>query len=303
MTFGSQVSEADSLRIVDHCLDSGVNFVDTANVYNEGLSEEITGRCLKGRRDRVVLASKVRGAMGNPIRYEGLSRNAIKKSVDESLTRLQTDYLDLLYLHMPDNNVRIEETLQTLDELRGEGKIRYGATSNYAAWQICEIFSLCDKNGWGYPAVSQPMYNALARGIEQEYIPFAKKFGVSLVVYNPLAGGLLTGKQSMQTGPIAGTRFDGNERYLNRYWHEGYFKAVEGMRRIGERAGRPLIEIGFRWLLDQDVVDSVILGVSKMEHLEANLAAAQSAPLTEEIRAECDAVWQELRGPTPFYNR
>jgi aryl-alcohol dehydrogenase-like predicted oxidoreductase len=303
MTFGSQVSEADSLRILDHCLDSGINFVDTANVYNDGLSEEITGRCLRGRRDRVVLASKVRGAMGNPIRYEGLSREAIKMSVEESLTRLQTDYLDLLYLHMPDNSVRIEETLEALDELREEGKIRHGATSNYAAWQIGEIFSLCDKRGWDYPAVSQPMYNALARGIEQEYIPFAKKFGVSLVVYNPLAGGLLTGKQSMQTGPIAGTRFDGNERYLNRYWHEGYFRAVEGMKGVSERSGRPLIEIGFRWLLDQDVVDSVILGVSKMEHLEANLAAAQSPPLSGETRAQCDAVWQELRGPTPFYNR
>jgi aryl-alcohol dehydrogenase (NADP+) len=303
MTFGSQVNESDSLEIVEHCLASGINFVDTANVYNDGLSEEITGRCLKGRRDKVVLASKARGAMGNPVAYEGLSGAAMRLSVEESLRRLQTDYLDLLYLHMPDYAVPIEETLQTLAKLQQEGKIRHGATSNYAAWQLCRIFWLCQENGWPRPAVSQPMYNALARGIEQEYIPFAKEFGVSMVVYNPLAGGLLTGKQSLEKGPIAGTRFDGNERYLNRYWHSGYFEAVEAMKAISSRSGRSLIEIALRWLLDQDTVDSVILGASKLEHLTANIQAAAAPPLSRELREECGEVWRNLRGPTPFYNR
>ena len=303
MTFGSQVSESDSLRMVEVCLDAGINFFDTANVYNDGLSEEITGRCLKGRRDKVVLASKVRGAMGNPVRYEGLSKEAIRTSVDESLARLQTDYLDLLYLHMPDNRVPIVETLETVDALHREGKIRYGATSNYASWQLCEALWLCERNGWAPPMVSQPMYNALARGIEQEYIPFAKQFGVSLVVYNPLAGGMLTGKQSLDRGPIEGTRFDSNERYLNRYWHKPYFEAVEEMKAVSARAGRPLLEIAFRWLLDQDVVDSVILGASKIEHLEANIKASASAPLAATVREECDEVWRKLRGPAPFYNR
>ncbi|MCB1021146.1 MAG: aldo/keto reductase [Acidobacteria bacterium] len=303
MTFGSQVTPTDAHRMVDKWLDAGLNFIDTANVYNDGLAEQITGDCLKGRRDKVVLASKVRGAMGDPVRYEGLSAKAMRTSVEESLSRLQTDYLDLLYLHMPDPATPIEETLETLSALQREGKVRYGATSNYAAWQVCEMFSLCDRNGWPYPAVSQPMYNALARGIEQEYIPFARKFGVSLVVYNPLAGGLLTGKQSLQTGPIAGTRFDGNERYLDRYWHPGYFKAVEEMKKISANYGRSIIEIALRWLLDHEIVDSVILGASRMEHLEANIAAAESAPLTREILDACDVVWDELRGPTPFYNR
>lgn len=303
MTFGSQVDQTEALRMVNYCLDSGINFFDTANVYNDGASEEITGRCLEGRRHKVILASKVRGAMGNPVRYEGLSRQAIRVSVEESLRRLGTDYLDLLYLHMPDAGTPITETLETVDALRREGKIRYGATSNYAAWQICEIFSLCEKNGWDNLPVSQPMYNALARGIEQEYIPFAKRYGVSMVVYNPLAGGLLTGKQSLDRGPIAGSRFDGNERYLNRYWHKTYFDAVEAMKAVAERAGRPLLEIAFRWLLDRDSVDSVILGASKMEHLEANIKAAESSPLDAEVHKECDAVWEDLRGPTPFYNR
>ena len=303
MTFGSQVSETEALRMVDVCLDAGVNFFDTANVYNDGLSEEITGRCLRGRREKVVLATKVRGAMGNPARYEGLSKSAIRTSIEESLGRLQTDYVDLLYLHMPDNRVAIEETLETVDALCREGKVRYGATSNYAAWQLCEMLWLCEKNDWSRLSVSQPMYNALARGIEQEYIPFAKKFGISMIVYNPLAGGMLTGKQSLEKGPIEGTRFDGNERYLNRYWHRPYFEAVKEMKAVSERAGRPLLEIAFRWLLDREEVDSVILGASKVEHLEANIQAAAAAPLTPAIREECDEVWQKLRGPTPFYNR
>ncbi len=303
MTFGSQVSEADALRMIDICLDAGINFFDTANVYNDGLSEQITGSCLQGRRDKVILASKVRGAMGDPVRYEGLSKQAMMTSVEESLGRLKTDYLDLLYLHMPDYDAPVEETLETLETLRAQGKIRHGATSNYAAWQLAEMRCICQERGWQWPAVSQPMYNALARGIEQEYIPFAKTYGVSMVVYNPLAGGLLTGKQSRQSGPIEGTRFDGNERYLNRYWHGGYFEAVEGMKAVGARAGRPLLEIAFRWLLDQQQVDSVILGASKIEHLEANIRAAAAAPLASEVREECDEVWRKLRGPTPFYNR
>ena len=162
---------------------------------------------------------------------------------------------------------------------------------------------LAEKNGWQPPRISQPMYNALARGIEQEYMAFCRKHGVALVVYNPLAGGLLTGKQSLQSGPIEGTRFDGNKRYLDRYWHPEYFEAIEGMRRVAQDAGRPMIEVAFRWLLDQEEVDSVIVGASKVEHLEANLAAAATDPLTADTQKACDAVWDELRGPTPFYNR
>lgn len=303
MTFGSQVTEIDSLALLDAALDAGVNFVDTANVYNDGVSEEIVGRCLRGRRDQVVLASKGFGAMGSPVEYQGLSRPSLQRALDESLRRLQTDYLDLYYLHQPDASTPIEETLETLEEFRKAGKIRYAGVSNFASWQVAEAFSLCEKNGRQVPAVSQPMYNLLARGIEQEYVAFAKAYGVSKVVYNPLAGGLLTGKQSLQAGPAAGTRFDGNQRYLERYWHPGYFHAVEALKQLSAQCGRPLLEIAFRWLLDQEHVDAVILGASKIEHLRANIAAAATAPLTDDIRAECDRIWDELRGPTPYYNR
>ncbi len=178
------------------CLDAGINFFDTANVYNRGAAETILGKALKGRRDKVVLASKVRGKMGDAPDDEGLSRAAIRKAIDASLMRLGTDYLDLYYLHQPDYAVPIEETLDTMQELVRAGKVRFPAVSNYAAWQVCEILWICEKRGYQPYFISQPMYNLLARGIEKEYLPFCQRFGVAVVPYNPLAGGLLTGKHS-----------------------------------------------------------------------------------------------------------
>ncbi len=168
MTFGSQVDESESRRMVDLCLDVGINFFDTANVYNQGRSEEILGAALGPKRKQVVLASKVRGRMKQEPSYGGLSRPAIRRGIDESLARLGTDYLDIYYLHLPDYETPIEETFEPLEELRQEGKIRYTATSNYSAWQLCEIFWLCEKNGYQPPRISQPMYNILTRGIEQD---------------------------------------------------------------------------------------------------------------------------------------
>ncbi len=302
MTLGGQVDEADSCRIIDACIAAGINFFDTANVYCQGASEEIVGRCLGAKRSQVVLASKVRGRMKAEPAYEGLSAKAMRQALEGSLKRLGTDYLDLYYLHAPDYQTPIEESLETLERFREEGKIRHPAVSNYSAWQHCDIIRRCEARGWRAPVVAQPMYNVVTRDIEQEYVPFAKEFGVKTVVYNPLAGGLLTGKHNSEK-PLEGTRFDGNEMYLGRYWKQQYFQAVERLRELSERHDRNLLEIAFRWLLDQETVTSVILGVSRMEHLEANLKAAASEPLSEELRKDCDAVWQGLRGPVPQYNR
>ena len=168
MTFGAQTDEAVAGSMVDRCLDAGVNFFDTANVYNQGKSEEIVGRIFRGKRDKVILASKARGLMEAEPPYSGLSRPAIQRAIDESLRRLQTDYLDIYYLHMPDSETPIEETLEAMEELRKAGKFRYLAISNYSAWQACEMTWICEKNGYQAPSISQPMYNVLARGIEQE---------------------------------------------------------------------------------------------------------------------------------------
>ena len=301
MTFGSQTDQRAAGRMVDLAMDRGINFFDTANAYNDGRSEAILGEFLKGRRDRVVLASKV-GAQAATPDHSPLARQSILANIDASLRRLQTDYLDLYYLHRPDYASPIDETLEAMDEVVRAGKVRYPAASNFAAWQMCRMLAISEKQGYQPPMVSQPIYNLLARAIEQEYVPFCKESGISMVVYNPLAGGMLTGKQQRER-PLPGTRFDNNELYLDRYWHPACFDAVDALRGIAESAGRSLIDLSLNWLLHHTSADCVILGASKIEQLEQNLDAMDRGPLAAETVAACDAVWQTLRGVTPKYNR
>jgi aryl-alcohol dehydrogenase-like predicted oxidoreductase len=303
MTFGSQTDEAAARRIVDICFDHSVNFFDTANVYNKGAAESMLGKILKGRRDRVVLASKVRMKMGDAPDESGLTRAAIRKSIDESLARLGTDYLDFYYLHAPDWSTPLEETLDTMNELVRAGKVRYPASSNYAGWQVAQMFCISERKGYVAPLLSQPMYNLLARGIEQEYLAMCKEFGVSMAVYNPLAGGLLTGKQRRER-PLPGTRFDNNKLYLDRYWHPAYFDAVDELKAAADKAGRTLVDVALSWLLHHTPIQCVILGASRPEHLEQNLAVFENGkPLSADLLAACDEVWNKLRGVTPNYNR
>jgi aryl-alcohol dehydrogenase-like predicted oxidoreductase len=302
MTFGSQTDEASGSRIIDACLANGINFIDTANVYNKGVAEEMLGRILGPRRQQVVLASKVRGAMGSGADESGLSRGAIIRAIEASLSRLRTDYLDLYYLHQPDYSVPIEETLEAMESLVRQGKVRYPAISNYAAWQVCETRSIAAGGRYRPIHIAQMMYNLIARGLEQEFVPFAKKFEVALVVYNPLAGGLLTGKQA-RTAPAPGTRFDNNQMYLDRYWHPVFFDAVEELAAIARQAGRSLVSLALNWLLHHTATASIILGASRVEQLEENLQACQEGPMAEQTVRQCDTVWAKLRGVTPKYNR
>jgi aryl-alcohol dehydrogenase-like predicted oxidoreductase len=232
----------------------------------------------------------------------GLSRRAIFKAIDESLRRLGTDYLDLYYLHQPDYAAPIEESLEAVDQLVRQGKVRYPASSNYSGWQVCQMFWIAEKRGYKPAAVTQPMYNLLARGIEQEYLPMAKEFGASTVVYNPLAGGLLTGKQRVEA-PLKGTRFDGNRMYLDRYWHPEDFDAVSELGRIAQAAGRSLVSMALNWLLHHTSADCVILGASRIEQLDENLKVLADGALPADAVAACDAVWKKIRGVTPVYNR
>ncbi len=302
MTFGGQTDEAEAARIVDCCFERGINFLDTANVYNKGVSEEFFGKILGARRKDAVLASKVRGMMGAGPDEGGLSRGAIFKAIEDSLRRLKTDYVDLYYLHQPDYSVPIEETLEAMDALVKQGKVRYPAISNYAAWQLCRARWLAGQHGYRPIHVAQMMWNLIARGLEQEFVPFAKDFGVSLVIYNPLAGGLLTGKQK-RDAPIEGTRFDKNQMYLDRYWHPAFFDAVEKLAAIAQEAGRSLISLSFNWLLHHTATEVIILGSSRLGQLEQNLAACEEGPLAEDVVKKCDEVWAGLRGVTPKYNR
>lgn len=302
MTFGSQVDEAAARRIVDYCFDAGINFIDTANVYNKGASETIVGKCLKGRRDKVVLASKVRGKMGDGPDESGLSRKAILKNIEDSLRRLDTDYLDIYYLHQPDYDVPIDESLEAMEQLVKQGKVRYPASSNYSGWQVTQMLWLAEKHHRKPAWITQPMYNLLARGIEQEYLPMAHEFGVATCVYNPLAGGMLTGKLKREA-PESGTRFDNNQMYLDRYWHPAYFDAVDELKKVAQAAGRSMVSLALNWLLHHTPIDCVILGASGLEQLQDNVQAMNDGPLSPKTLTACDAVWTMLRGVTPTYNR
>jgi aryl-alcohol dehydrogenase-like predicted oxidoreductase len=203
---------------------------------------------------------------------------------------------------MPDPGVPIDETLETMDRLVRAGKVRYPASSNYAGWQVCEMLWIAEKHGYRPATVTQPMYNVLARGIEAEYLPMCKRFDIATFVYNPLAGGLLTGKQQRQA-PIAGTRFDNNTMYLNRYWHDAVFNAVDQLKEAAADNGRSLISLALNWLLNHTQISGVILGASSLDHLRQNLDSLEDGPLPAEALEVCDRVWADLRGVTPQYNR
>ncbi len=302
MTFGSQVGESDARAMIDRCVVAGVNMFDTANAYNAGESERILGTALKGHRDEVLIATKVFNPMGDAPDDRGLSERAIHKAIDASLKRLATDYVDVYYFHQPDWATPVEESLGAMDGLVMGGKVRYVGVSNYAAWQISEINCLRARDGRPPVMVSQQMYNLLARRIEDEYAAYAERAQLFDIVYNPLAGGLLTGKHRAGSTPAEGSRFT-QEMYRQRYWDEAHFRAVERLGAISRDAGLSLVELAFRWLLSRPLVDAVLLGASRTGQLESNLAACEGPPLDDELSKSCDEVGAELRGPAPAYNR
>lgn len=302
MTFGKPVEQDEANAMIDLCLDKGVNFIDTANMYQLGRAEEILGNAIRGRRDRIVLASKVRAKMGDRPEQNGLSKKAVLHEVEETLRRLQTDYLDLYFLHQPDYDTSIEETLDAMEHLVQQGKIRYPAMSNYAAWQVVQMLDLAREKSYTPAATTQPMYNLLARGIEQEFLPMAKEFDVSVLAYNPLAAGLLTGKHQESSIPEGG-RFDKNQMYQDRYWHARTFEAVAALKDLAQNAGRSLISIAFAWLLHHTATDVVILGASRLEQLKQNIETCEDGPLADDVVQKCDEIWHNLRGPIPVYNR
>jgi aryl-alcohol dehydrogenase-like predicted oxidoreductase len=306
MTFGKPVDQSTAIRMVERCIESGINFFDSANAYQHGKAESFLGNALRGKRKDVVLGTKVQHKMGDGPDDDGLSKRAIFRAIEDSLRRLQTDYLDIYYLHQPDYSVPIEETLEAMNTLVCQGKVRYMATSNYASWQVCEMHWIAEKNRYQAPLIAQPMYSLVARGIEQEFLPMSKRLGVSTIAYNPLAAGLLSGKHHLKT-VTPGGRFDpsfwGKALYQERYWHEQTFNAVEQLKKIAAGAGRSLPSLAFNWMLHHTEVDGMILGASRMEQLEENLKSCEEGPLSPETVKACDEVWQAFRGPVPIYNR
>ncbi|HVJ85913.1 MAG TPA: aldo/keto reductase [Caulifigura sp.] len=301
MTFGKQVDERAAASMLDVALERGVNFVDTANVYTGGASEQITGRLLMGRRDKVVLATKVGITVGQRPLDVGLSRKSIEHQCEQSLKRLGTDVIDLYYLHQPDAATPIEQSLEAMGGLIRQGKVREFAVSNYSAWRIADMRRLAELKGMPAPVAVQPVYNLLARRIEAELLPMCRAYGMRSIAYNPLAGGILTGKHTQEATPPAGTRFDNNDVYRSRYWHAENFAAVERLKAAA--GGRSLVSVALAWVLNHTAVDCVILGASSLEQLRQNLDAAESGPLSAELLAACEEIWPALRGVAPAYQR
>jgi aryl-alcohol dehydrogenase-like predicted oxidoreductase len=293
--------------MIDAAADAGINAIDTANVYNAGASEKIVGRSLRGRRDRFVLASKVGMPSGDADGTAPLSRAGIRACLRSSLERLETDYLDIYYLHQPDRSTPLEETLGVLQEAVAAGMVRHIGVSNFAAWQLAELRATAIALGLPLPTFSQPLYNLLARRIEEEYVEFSARAGLINVVYNPLGGGLLTGKHQLQIDPVGEGRFGTahglGQMYRQRYWNDRLFEAVDALRFVAEGSGLTMVELAFRWLLGMPAVGAVLLGASRQQQLEANLAACAGPSLSDDVRLACDEVWSRLRGPSPAYNR
>jgi 1-deoxyxylulose-5-phosphate synthase len=300
MTFGAQTDGMAAARMVRLCLDRGVNFFDTANVYNAGESERLLGQVLADCRKDIILASKVGMKVGE--HPAGLNEKLIVTALEATLRRLNTEYLDLCYFHLPDWQTPVEESLAAMDRLVRDGKVRYVGSSNYPAWQICHMLCVAERQGYQRVGIAQQMYNLIARRLEDEFLPFAGEFGVSTVAYNPLAGGLLTGKHR-SGAPEPGTRFDANKAYLDRYWNEVNLKAVRRLETIAAEAGRSLVSLALNWLLHHTPIDCVVLGASRPEQLEENLRALNHGALDSTSVSACDDLWRGLYGPSPKYSR
>jgi aryl-alcohol dehydrogenase-like predicted oxidoreductase len=304
MMFGGRTSAQESYDIIDRALDAGINFLDTANVYSRGRSEEITGEALRrnGRRHQVVLATKVHGAMGEDPNAQGNSRRHIIEQCEESLRRLHTDYIDLYQLHRPQPDIPIDETLRALDDLIRAGKVRYIGTSTFAAWQLVESLWVAKELGLNRFVCEQPPYNLLDRRVERELLPMARTYGFAVIPWSPLAGGLLTGKYDRNAPPPEDSRFADMARNPARRarWTEGVFDVIEDLEPLAQEKGVTLSQLALAWCMAQPGITSPIIGPRTMEQLEDNLRAME-VTITDEDRERIDEIIPPGRMVSPFY--
>lgn len=305
MTFGNQADEAASFAIMDKAFEAGVFFFDTADVYPlgatpemRGATESIVGKWISERklRDKIVLASKCRGQMGEGPNEVGLSRKHIFEAIEASLRRLKTDYLDLYQTHQPDPETPIAETMDALNDLVHQGKVRYLGSSNYPAHLLGKALWTSDKLGYARYECNQPRYNILYREIENEILPLCRAEGLGVIAYNPLAGGFLTGRYQPGQEVQTGTRFSLNQAgkfYQQRYWQSAQFEAVEHLKRYFSERNKSLTQVALAWVLAQPGITCAILGASRAEQLEQSLPGAALELSAEEL-AFCDQIWFDL---------
>lgn len=295
MTFGKQVEQAQAATMINHFIEAGGTELDTAYVYVDGKTEELLGALnQEGVLGECQIATKV-----NP-RAGGLGATSINQQFATSLQRMRMESVDMLYLHQPDPATPVIESLLAIQLLAESGKVERFGLSNYAAWQVAQITELCDKNGWIKPTVYQGMYNAITRDVERELLLCLADYGIAFYVYNPLAGGLLTGKhQQVDANPAAG-RFDGNNEYLRRYWNAEYFNAVNRFATVCREEGIDPANAAIRWLAHHSQLqatknDSIIIGASSIEHFDTNQEAMTEGSLPDSVVEVLEAGWQAAR--------
>lgn len=274
MTFGHGTNEAEATRIVDLAFDAGINFFDTANSYADSESEMILGKALQGRRRNAVVATKFFNPMGPDVNDSGMSRFHMMQAVEDSLRRLQVDYIDIYYIHHVDTQTPLDETLRALDDLVRQGKVRYTACSNYEAWRLLEAVWLSDHKGWERFAAYQPQYSLVVRDIEQEIIPVCELKGIGVVVWSPLGGGFLTGKYTPGQRTVPGTRSEEGWAYPDRYFAANADEILDVLLEIAKELGRSPAQVATRWVLEQPAITSAIVGARTLVQARDNFGAA-----------------------------
>ena len=304
MTFGLQTDEKTAHAILDVAADGGINVLDTADVYpvggnlqTVGRTEEIVGRWLRGKRDRFIVATKAVGTVGPNVWDQGASRKHLLDAIDASLRRLGTDHVDLYQLHADDRATPLEEAVLALDQIVRSGKARYVGVSNFLAYRLAKALGKQDARALARFVSVQPRYNLLFREIERELLPLAQEEGLAVIPYNPLAGGLLTGKHRRDTGPSPGTRFTlGSvaERYQERYWHERAFATLDAIEPLVAEHGLSLTAAALGWVASHPAITAPIIGASRPEQLVESLKAFDR-PLDPELKQKLDALTLQYR--------
>jgi aryl-alcohol dehydrogenase (NADP+) len=304
MTFGLQRDEPTAAAILDRAAEGGIDLLDTSDAYplggdlaTRGVTEEILGRWLQGKRDRFIVATKCFAPTGPAPFDAGNSRKQILAAVDASLRRLQTDYIDLYQLHGYDPATPIDETLGALDDLVHQGKVRYVGCSNFLTYQLVQAIGRSETLRLARFDSVQPRYNLLFRQIEREMLPFCGEEGIGVIPYNPLAGGLLSGKHSRTAPPPEGTRFtlgSAAEAYQDRYWHDREFDTVEVLRQLAQKAGVSLVTLSVAWVLANKAITAPIIGASRPEQLDSSLASAEFT-LDDDLKHKLDECTHQYR--------
>ena len=282
MLFGSPVQEKEAVKIVHLALEQGVNFIDTANMYEGytryvgspgGVTEEILGKAMGGKREQAVLASKVGMKIGPGTGDEGLSRDHIRRECERSLARLATDWLDLYYMHKPDESTPIAESIETFAELIQAGKVRHWALSNFRAGQVREVLQVCDDGGWPRPVAHQPPYSLLNRGIETELLPLCRDENIAVVPYQILQGGLLSGKYGDPAAPPAGTRGSDKPEWITMLRDEEALRELDALGAWAKEVCLSLLDYAIRTTVITPGITSIILGVRRVQQLEQAISA------------------------------